>query len=364
MREIDFIAQSGNSIYYSFETMHIGILLILLLKIVLTKNKIKYYTIFEKLLVFDIFLIITHLIRISKLYSVYKHLDYTILFIFYIVFAASFYNIFKFYCNIIHMDDINNFKSKFIFSIPFLISLRYIFINENSMKASFGLLTLIIVVVMTVYSVFYCLVVNKAYSDRVHILVLPLIPILFVYFHIQYPSIPIGLGITLNALLGYVLVTDLSISTDQLTNLNNRQNLYGYIEHKLRHNVDLHVIMIDADDFKLINDKYGHIEGDKCLIRISESIKEACNFLSSRAFICRYGGDEFIIVTDCSDKEVAVLKQNINSILDKANSMSKIKAYVSIGVATRKLSDPDISAVDLIDKADKDLYKSKRRNKK
>ncbi|MCX8095278.1 MAG: sensor domain-containing diguanylate cyclase [Caldisericia bacterium] len=85
--------------------------------------------------------------------------------------------------------------------------------------------------------------------------------------------------------------------TDPLTNLYNRRKLKEIIIYNievfLRRNENFQIIMIDLDKFKLINDYYGHIEGDNFLIKFSELLKKCVRKID---FVFRYGGDEFLII--------------------------------------------------------------------
>lgn len=365
MTELEYVQLSGNSIYYGFETITMLIELILLIKVIFTKNKIKYHEVFIKFLICSLLLINVHLIRISKLYNVYVHLDKAILVAFYSIFSYTIYNMFKYYCSLIHLEEIHNIKTKFLYGAPFVISMRYLYGDENDLKACFTIAFAIVISVQTFYMIFYSLVVNKSYIDRLKLVLPPLAPILLVYGHVTNPCIPLGSGIALCGLIGYINSVDLLISMDWLTNTNNRANLHNFIEYKLRKNsADLHIVMIDADDFKKINDQYGHVEGDRCLIRISDAIKIAANKLSKRSFICRYDGDEFIVVSDAPEFEIAELETNINKELEKMNEVSSCKVLVSIGRYTHRTTDEEISVNGLIYRADTVLYDKKGKNKK
>lgn len=118
--------------------------------------------------------------------------------------------------------------------------------------------------------------------------------------------------------------------TDQLTGLGNRYGLNEYAEpvfEKARINQTyMAVELLDVDDFKQFNDKYGHHAGDKCLKAIAEVILEMChNDNAIHAF--RYGGDEFVIIYDnMSDEQVLEFARFLRSRLkekDPAISISQ-----------------------------------------
>lgn len=101
----------------------------------------------------------------------------------------------------------------------------------------------------------------------------------------------------ISMLLLYIICQEQLISTDPLTGLNNRNRFETYML-SLFSNVDqaedVYLLMMDADGFKQINDRYGHVEGDHALQVISAALKEVCS--ASGGFIARYGGDEFVVL--------------------------------------------------------------------
>ena len=114
-------------------------------------------------------------------------------------------------------------------------------------------------------------------------------------FQVVYSVPGLCVGITLSILLLYIIYQEQLISTDPLTGLNNRNRFETYMM-SLFSNVDqaedVYLLMMDADGFKQINDRYGHVEGDHALQVISATLKEVCS--ASGGFIARYGGDEFV----------------------------------------------------------------------
>jgi diguanylate cyclase (GGDEF)-like protein len=126
-------------------------------------------------------------------------------------------------------------------------------------------------------------------------------------------------------------------------------------------NLDLSLIIFDLDDFKHINDTYGHIAGDKTLIYVAKVLK---NSLRNEVKAYRFGGEEFVIVLNRIDIQEA--KKIANRIL-KTISDSKliyknntIKITMSGGITTHKAKDTIES---IIERADKALYKAKDNGK-
>ena len=161
--------------------------------------------------------------------------------------------------------------------------------------------------------------------------------ILFVYLHLQ------------NQL----------ISTDSLTMLNNRNRLHHFLLQQ-REEKDSFVIMVDVDHFKQINDTYGHAEGDRALVLVSQALKKACERLSYSMFLCRYGGDEFLMIaqTDVPDEVVKQIKDCLQEEVSKENGSRSYTIEASMGFA-RWDGRPDSFKESMVN-ADKKMYEDKR----
>ncbi|HEC68883.1 MAG TPA: sensor domain-containing diguanylate cyclase [Candidatus Omnitrophica bacterium] len=151
--------------------------------------------------------------------------------------------------------------------------------------------------------------------------------------------------------------------TDSLTNLWN----YGYFQYKLdelldqalRFNKRLSLLMIDIDDFKMYNDEFGHLEGDKALINIASLIKNSCR---KRDLVCRYGGEEFaVILPEASQGEAYEIAERIRASVEDNSHLFKRKFTVSIGIASFPEDCQD--KYSLVGVADSFLYQAKREGK-
>ena len=153
--------------------------------------------------------------------------------------------------------------------------------------------------------------------------------------------------------------SNIRISVDKLTMVNNRNNLIGFINYKIKNNNgNLYLLMLDIDRFKSINDNYGHLIGDQALVRVTEVLKIACNPYDKRPYIARYGGDEFIIVLEAEYSEVNELCSIINKLMSLESQKTEYKLSVSIGVAKYE---EGMTYSDFINKADSELYKVKNK---
>ena len=155
-------------------------------------------------------------------------------------------------------------------------------------------------------------------------------------------------------------------TTDGLTKIFNARQFYSTlrteIERSRRYNHPLAVLMLDIDDFKKYNDTYGHLEGDKVLVRFAEIIKD-CLRQSDTAY--RYGGEEFAVILPVTTGEQGVnaaerVRTMLRTEIFKPRSGSKVRVTVSIGAA-EYLKDEDM--MDFLRRADQNLYVAKAAGK-
>ena len=122
-----------------------------------------------------------------------------------------------------------------------------------------------------------------------------------------FPHLPIYCFTCLILMLVfYIQAIEVRVSMDPLTNLNNRGQLMRYISQKSNLHQEgrqTYVVMMDIDDFKAINDTYGHAEGDKALVTVANSLKKVIKKYGMPSFLGRYGGDEFILIAHPEVKE-------------------------------------------------------------
>ena len=155
------------------------------------------------------------------------------------------------------------------------------------------------------------------------------------------------------------------VRIDGLTGLLNHTSFYEDLENSLR---DLRqqkrpfmVAMIDIDNFKIINDTYGHNMGDDILRLVARTMYEESG---SDATSFRYGGDEFAMIFFSDDTQLAysILENIRNHIVDESANFSKyIRVNLSIGLY--QVSDPKMSGDDAFRRADEALYEAKRQGK-
>ena len=150
--------------------------------------------------------------------------------------------------------------------------------------------------------------------------------------------------------------------TDALTGIYNRRGFDEQVEQYMRKNPQKHcvVAMLDIDDFKLVNDMYGHAAGDGVLKKLAESMKQ---YFSKDAILGRNGGDEFsIFMPDCTVVEVKPFLKKFTEETRKFYCKGEERAFtISLGFAEYPVFADDRSQ--LMRCADMALYEVKMRGK-
>ena len=151
---------------------------------------------------------------------------------------------------------------------------------------------------------------------------------------------------------------------DSLTKIFNRRALDTYLKNlcdKAELQFELHLLLLDIDDFKQINDKYGHIAGDKILIFIANLLRKT---LRDGDKVFRYGGEEFIIILNRIDtKNCQTIAHRILKLISSNQLFYKGESiHVTMSIGSTIYSPKD-TPEDLINRADKALYKSKNNGK-
>ncbi|SEP77788.1 diguanylate cyclase (GGDEF) domain-containing protein [Lachnospiraceae bacterium NE2001] len=145
---------------------------------------------------------------------------------------------------------------------------------------------------------------------------------------------------------------------DNLTGLYNRHYMVSQLETASGKSSDYYVAMVDIDDFKKINDIYGHNAGDYILKTIAETMKTICD----SSLVSRWGGEEFLVLGYDKDEALDKMEQVRRSISEKEFifESNKIKTSVTIGIAAR---DEEESIDKWVQAADDRLYEGKNSGK-
>lgn len=146
--------------------------------------------------------------------------------------------------------------------------------------------------------------------------------------------------------------------TDDLTGIWNQRFLYKKLNEPLK---EVILVMIDIDDFKQVNDTYGHLAGDFVLKEFS---RLAVNIIRKTDDVFRYGGDEFIMfLYQCNEIETALRMEKLRQTIENHDFVFEghlIKVTISVGIYE---VEKNKNAEDLLKNVDQQLYKAKQKGK-
>lgn len=173
-------------------------------------------------------------------------------------------------------------------------------------------------------------------------------------------SIPsMQFSVLFSLMLMFVEFQGTKITSDSLTGLHNRYSLDYSISERInryrKNGEPFFILLGDMDQFKKINDTYGHMEGDRMLKLVADILDSIAKDYGSRA--SRMGGDEFAIVVTCGKlATVSEIKQRIHSALEDASTREQRDLSISIGIAEYH---GDMTLIQFLDQADQNLYLEK-----
>jgi diguanylate cyclase (GGDEF)-like protein len=173
-----------------------------------------------------------------------------------------------------------------------------------------AVLMMIFIVLLTVYVVMFRKNIYKEYQNA--ILMLPILSFLGAVLQIFLANMDITYaGISIGCLILFFSLQSRDINVDYLTGVLNRRGLDIRLEEKVKQSISsgnrFSAIMMDVDHFKEINDHYGHSAGDDTIRDVARVLVDT---FGSKAYIGRFGGDEFCIVTNMTEAEEVEEKIN------------------------------------------------------
>lgn len=153
----------------------------------------------------------------------------------------------------------------------------------------------------------------------------------------------------------------LQTTLDPMTGLYNRHYAEEKIASMMEQSVGFILCFLDLDGLKMVNDRYGHEEGDRYILTVTEQIRDVCG--SSRDLLFRYGGDEFLLLFEKVTRDMA--KERIKLLNERLSSIKSLDAFpyplsLSYGVAD---STSYTDWKEMIRAADRDMYIQKQEKK-
>lgn len=195
-----------------------------------------------------------------------------------------------------------------------------------------------------------------AFQNRSRTLIYPLTLFLGAETVIQIalPSLHVTwLCVTLLSVLYYIYCSEMWNQLDALTGLLN-QNSYLNRTAEMRRSGGV-LVVFDVDDFKQINDRYGHLQGDLCLAEIGRCIKKA---YARSGYCYRTGGDEFCVLMENADREAQCAQEFVRQLEQRRKAVDFLST-VSFGSAP--FLGEDVLAVK--NRADREMYRYKKARK-
>ena len=199
-----------------------------------------------------------------------------------------------------------------------------------------------------------------------NLMIFPLLPLLGMLIQLFFYHVPIIMNcVALAILIIFLNIQNQNIYTDHLTGIYNRKRLDKYMEDRVKNQGAQRPfggILIDVDDFKEINDTYGHGHGDVVLREIAQMLRSC---LRNNDFIARYGGDEFFIVVDTGSRRVLEeIIRRIQRCLEKLNASEELNLPVSLSMGYDLYDPKSGQSVEEFQKSiDTRMYDIKRRSK-
>ena len=154
--------------------------------------------------------------------------------------------------------------------------------------------------------------------------------------------------------------------TDELTQINNRRSLLGYMDFLWKQcgrlQLPVSALMIDVDYFKNYNDTLGHVEGDQALIAVAQCLKNQMR--RETDYVARFGGEEFVCLLPYMGKDAALkFARNLVRTVERMkipHPTSECSKYVTISTGLASIVPAeDCPHIRLLDEADKALYRAK-----
>jgi diguanylate cyclase (GGDEF)-like protein len=164
---------------------------------------------------------------------------------------------------------------------------------------------------------------------------------------------------TLAIFISFLLMERNEMLKDPLTLLNSRVQMEKRLRYKLKSQEPFTSIMIDVNDFKNINDIYGHTVGDQVLKDVSRILLTGANF---EDFVCRFGGDEFFVILESANDIGYSYIKRIDQILSEYSSNKPYQTSLSYGILYVDHS-TEYEVEELVRITDRLMYKDKIRRR-
>ncbi len=151
---------------------------------------------------------------------------------------------------------------------------------------------------------------------------------------------------------------EIKASRDNLTNVYARESIVEYINHLIAEHIPFSFLMADVDNFKFVNDTYGHLAGDEILKIVARTLE---NEVKTNGVVGRFGGDEFMIVfPNIVDYDgIWTICKELRNVVNKIKVQDYDGLYVSATMGISRFPENEQNWKGLLETADKALYRGK-----
>ncbi|HQH32100.1 MAG TPA: GGDEF domain-containing protein [Petrotogaceae bacterium] len=199
-------------------------------------------------------------------------------------------------------------------------------------------------------------------SDFYTLITFPLIPFIGTLIQMLFYGMALAWNsVSISLLIIYINIQSRAINSDYLTGLYNRRRFENYFEDltRIAFNKKFLLLMLDVDNFKRINDKWGHRMGDRALEKCALILKKCFH---NDDFIARYGGDEFVVLLEIKNEEdIEAIIRRLKSMTAKypptENQPFEISFSIGHALYPKESADPK----KLFQIADSRMYEEKRK---
>lgn len=240
------------------------------------------------------------------------------------------------------------------------------YLDDNNVyhRGGFLWLSLVFVFGLVLYTIVLAYQNRKELSDRMiaFIAVFALLPVLISFIQLfVYGLILTWAVVALGVVFAYYLIEIAGNSVDYLTGLYSRKKIEEIIRGNIESKLPFSVIMLDLEDFKNINDQYGHKTGDETLIHFGKVLRKV---FGKKNHISRIGGDEFLIAcTDTQMEQVVQYKDDIHTQIRMYQDFELIhNVHVSFGASVFEYQE-SLTVDKIFDIVDDLMYQDKSKNK-
>lgn len=243
----------------------------------------------------------------------------------------------------------------------------FYYVDQNNVyhRGNVFWLFLLISLVYLLYAFFYIIINRKKLAKMIYysLLMFWIPPVIGGTFQTLFYGISlIWPCVSLSLLIIYIYIQNSQIFMDHLTGLYNRRQLDIYLDgylNKTTHKSPIGGIMLDIDNFKSINDQYGHTTGDQALVNAASILRKS---VWNNGFLARFGGDEFIVFLHAKtiadiEQIVSIIEYNVNAYNQQSKEPYQLK--FSMGYDIFKY-DRMLTKTHMLNRIDRLMYDNKQ----